>query len=199
MWNPYGGNIHIHKVATKFATTQNKCVCVCVCVCSLFLHSALHEGSQNSVLFHKTYQNTGKPVILCGSKGSSYAAYLADDADVPICCARGTFFLEDSTLVPFMLSLPSVSRSPTGCPDVKNLSHILVICSSVMNRQIRKLRTEFETSYRNCIVWYNVPKKKKNTMPPWDPHTDCGSCKQSWYPLSNNECGREPVRWAGMY
>jgi len=44
------------------------------CVCGLFLHTALHEGSQNSVLFHKTYQNIGKSVILCGSKCGSYAA-----------------------------------------------------------------------------------------------------------------------------
>jgi len=119
--------------------------------------------------------------------------------NVPICCARGTFFLEDSTLVPVMLSLPSVSRSTTGCPNVKNLSHILVICSSVMNRQIRKLCAEFETSYRNCILWYNAPLPPKKTMPPWDPHTDCRWCKQSWYPLSNRVCGRESVRWAGMY
>jgi len=46
-------------------------------VCGLFLHSALHEGLQNSVLFHKTYQNISKTtVILCGSKCSNYAAYL---------------------------------------------------------------------------------------------------------------------------
>jgi len=74
-------------------------------------------------------------------------------------CKRN-LHLEDSTLVPVMLSLPSVSRSHTGCPNVKNLSHILVICSSVMNRKIRKLWAEFETSYRNCILWYFVKKKK---------------------------------------
>jgi hypothetical protein len=105
----------------------------------------------------KHWQTTA---LLCGSECSSYAAYLAD-ADAPICCARGTFFLEESTLVPIMLSLPSVSRSPAGCPNVKNLSHILVICSSVMNRLIRKLWTEFETSYRNCILWYPLQTKKK--------------------------------------
>jgi hypothetical protein len=32
-------------------------------VCGLLLHSAQHEGSQNSVLFLKTYQNIGKPQL----------------------------------------------------------------------------------------------------------------------------------------
>ena len=155
--------------------------------CTTWRFTKFSLVSQN---ISKHWQTTA---ILCGSKCSSYAAYHADNADVPIYCARGTFFMEDSNLVSIMLSLPSVSRSPTGCPNVKNLSHILVICSSVMNRQIRKLCTESETSYRNCILWYTVQKKTASVG-----STYCGWCKQSWYPLSN-ECGREPVRFAGMY
>lgn len=157
MWNPYGGNIHIHKVATKFATTQNKCVVYFSTVHYMKVHKIQCYFTKHI----KTWQTT---VILQGSKCSSYAAHLADDADVPICCARGTFFLEDSTLVSIMLSLSSASKSPTGCPNVKNLSHILVICSSVRNRQIRKLWTEFETSYRNCILWYTAQKKYTASM-----------------------------------
>ena len=145
MLNPYCGNIYIHKVSTKFATTQNKCV--------VYLHSMkVHKIQSSFTICIITLANHTH--LIC----RTFAAYLADDADVPICCARRTFHLEDSTIVPILLSLSSVSRSPTGCPKLKNLtcftklSHIFVICSSIMNKHIRKFGTEFETSYRNCIL-----------------------------------------------
>ena len=165
-------------------------------VCGPFLHSALHGDSQNSVLFHKIYQNTGKPQL---SYVDLHAGVMLHNCRRRRCaqllCKRN-LFLENSTLVPNMLTLPSFNRSTTDCPNVKNLSHILVISSSVMNRHIRKLWTELETCYRKCILWYKV---KKNTMLPWDSHTDCGWCKHYWNPLSNTDCGWEPMSWAGMY
>lgn len=149
MWNPYCRNIHIHKVSTKFATTQNKCV--------------VYFSTMHSMKVHKIQSSFTICIITLANQTHlicrTFAAYLADDADVPICCARWTFHLEDSTLVPILPSLSSVSRYPTGCPKLKNLtcftklSHIFVICSSIMNRHIRKFGTEFETSYRNCILW----------------------------------------------
>ena len=128
----YGGDIHVHKVATKCATTQHKCVWSISPQCTTWRFTKFSVVSQN---ISKHWQTT---VTLCGSTCSSYAAHLQMMQMCPTSVQEEPF-LEDSTLVPIMLSLPSVSRYSTGSPNVKNLSHILVICSSVMNRHIRKL------------------------------------------------------------
>jgi hypothetical protein len=103
----YGGDIHVHKVATKCATTQHKFVWSISPQCTTWRFTKFSFVSQN---ISKHWQTT---VILCGSTCRSYAAHLQMTQMCPTTLQEETFDVITS-IVSFLWAYSTAARDVTG-------------------------------------------------------------------------------------